>query len=358
MPWSEATHLPRVVSEVEAPARFEIEGPRGPGHWTASRDRGATSARVVVIEHGIALSTGAVFDERGRFHPSASHDQDFVDHPRRLPRRFLPEPHRFLPGLLQSSEIVGLTASNQRFYFHWLLDVLPRLHLAEQAGFGEGPFFVEVREAFQRDSLEMLGVLDRCARSDAGRTAVTGSRLVVPCHRVLPGRAIPAWTVDFLRTRILERLDSRRSTTPRLYVSRRRAGHRRVLNEVEVIRALSHHGFVSVELETLPFVEQVRLFRDAKTIVAPHGGGLANLVFSRPRTQVIELFPATNIDLYYRLASSLGLTYRHLKSEDGPRDSMGPEDYRVDVAALQRSVEAAIGSSDDSSGGEAQECGS
>ena len=58
----------------------------------------------------------------------------------------------------------------------------------------------------------------------------------------------------------------------------------------------------TVALEDLEFRDQVALFRDAETVVAPHGGGLTNLVFCDPGTKVIELFPAANIDLYYRLA--------------------------------------------------------
>jgi hypothetical protein len=344
VPFAESSSAPRVLRTWPEPAPFDApmaSEAAGRSGWVASRDRGAEGARLVMVEDGIALSTGAVLDSQGRLHPGASHDFDFMDRPGRSFRRFVPEPHRFLPPMPQLRQVVDLTASNQGFYFHWLFDVLPRLHLAEEGGFAEGPFFVEARRPFQRESLDRLGLLDRCLVAGPGRTSVSADRLVVPCHRIAPGRVVPGWVVDFLRERFLPNVDARPSCSRRIYVSRHRAGHRRVRNEPEVVDALAKLGFVSVELECMPFEDQIRLFRDAEVIVAPHGGGLANLAFSRPGTRVVELFPATNIDLYYRLARRLRLDYRYLKSEDGARSAMGPEDYRVDTKALATAVESA-----------------
>ena len=76
------------------------------------------------------------------------------------------------------------------------------------------------------------------------------------------------------------------------------------------------------------------LFRDAEIIIAPHGGGLANLVFCAPGTKVIELFPSVNIDIFYRLAMQLQLDYRYVKSRDKHGSFMGPDDYHIDLAEL------------------------
>ncbi len=84
------------------------------------------------------------------------------------------------------------------------------------------------------------------------------------------------------------------------------------------------------------------LFRDAEIVIAPHGGGLANLVFCTPGAKVIELFPPANIDLYYRLATQLGLNYFFVKSGDAPGTFMGSEDYHIDVAELKTVLDTAI----------------
>lgn len=51
------------------------------------------------------------------------------------------------------------------------------------------------------------------------------------------------------------------------------------------------NGLVVAELESMTFAEQVHLFRGARAIIGIHGAGLANMVFCRPGTTLIEVDP-------------------------------------------------------------------
>ena len=64
---------------------------------------------------------------------------------------------------------------------------------------------------------------------------------------------------------------------------------RPLVNEDEVVDALARLGFTPIKPETLSFADQVRLFRGAEAIVAPHGAELTNLGFCRPGCVVLEL---------------------------------------------------------------------
>ena len=100
------------------------------------------------------------------------------------------------------------------------------------------------------------------------------------------------------------------STPRRLYVARTRAQNRRLSNEAELIEALARVGFASVTLETLSLAEQIRLVRGADIIVAPHGAGLANIVFASPGAVVVELLMDSYVNWCFRhLAAVLGLRY-------------------------------------------------
>jgi len=75
-------------------------------------------------------------------------------------------------------------------------------------------------------------------------------------------------------------------------------------------------------LEDLSFQAQIDQFSDASVIVAPHGSGLANLVFAPPGAKVVELqseFQAPGILLpwFYLLAAASGLDYAFLNREAG-----------------------------------------
>lgn len=95
-----------------------------------------------------------------------------------------------------------------------------------------------------------------------------------------------------------------------LYVDRRRAWARKLVNEDALVDALSAIGVVSVALENMPVADQVSLFHGADLIVAPHGAGLANLVFASKHCAVLEL----QMDAYCnwcfrRLSALMGLRY-------------------------------------------------
>jgi len=346
MPHAEAPTAPNILSAIDATPRFVRSPPPSSSSgsiWVASQSKRVPETHVASVPDGVAFSTGAVFDPAGRFVEMASHDYDSIDDPRRIRHGFAPKPHRSFPTIHRlPHQVVALTASNQEFYFHWIFDVLPRLWLAEKAGYGEGPFFVEARLPFQRRTLRALGVTG-ARRIDAGEvTAVSAANLIVPCHRIVPGHLFPEWAIHFLRDRLLPDAGARRSPVRRLYLSRKHAGHRRVVNEPEVVSFLGEYGFQSIRAEDLMFFDQVSLFRDAEIIIAPHGGGLANLVFCAPGAQVIELFPNSNIDLYYRLATQLGLDYRFVRSPGSPGAFMSSADYRIDPGELKIVLDDAI----------------
>jgi capsular polysaccharide biosynthesis protein len=78
-------------------------------------------------------------------------------------------------------------------------------------------------------------------------------------------------------------------------------------------RALVSRGFTAIASETLPFVEQLALFSTSDIIVGPHGAGLANLVWARPGTRIVELFPAAYFnDCYASLAMMSNLSYDYV----------------------------------------------
>jgi capsular polysaccharide biosynthesis protein len=79
-----------------------------------------------------------------------------------------------------------------------------------------------------------------------------------------------------------------------IYIARADAFKRRLVNEHEVVEALSPLGFRWVVLDGMALRDQVALFSRARCVVAPHGAGLANLVFSPPGTRVVEIL-STNI---------------------------------------------------------------
>lgn len=111
----------------------------------------------------------------------------------------------------------------------------------------------------------------------------------------------------------------------RVFVSRGgKGGAARVTTSEEeaLAEVMIDYQFDKVRLEKLTFQQQIDLFANADTIVAPHGSGLTNLVFAAPDAKVLEL--QTEIDApgmlrpwFYALAAASGLDYAFLNRAAG-----------------------------------------
>jgi hypothetical protein len=141
----------------------------------------------------------------------------------------------------------------------------------------------------------------------------------------------------YVRGGFVERLRERVGVKPaprrpgnRILISRAGAASRRIRNEDDLLQALSPLGFERYRLETLPVEEQIALFQDAECVVAPHGAGLANLVFA-PETAVVELFAADYIvPHYYLLCKAVGASYAAWNGSQSHHD----EDVHANVSAI------------------------
>lgn len=126
----------------------------------------------------------------------------------------------------------------------------------------------------------------------------------------------------------------------RIYLSREGAAIRRVTNEPAIVAMLSRYGFESIEPGSIPFKQQAELFRSADIIVGPHGAALANLIFCRPGTRVLEFFPADYIDdCYLRISKAMELRHDYLF---GGKSDFPKRNYAMDSDRLETALKAMI----------------
>ena len=228
-------------------------------------------------------------------------------------------------------------------YCHWLLEELPRLLRIAP---GEADHLItHATGRFAREALAARGGAERvlAVRREAHWAAGT---LLVPSLADVPG-APTRGTVEQLRAFVEERGPGRAMAGrgERIYLTREKARRRRVVNESAVWAELAARGFVKVALEDLSWAEQIAACRAARVVVAPHGAGLANLVFCEAGTRVVELVNRVYFNpVFWRLAALRGLDYRAVVAEgDGPireEASKGGADFAVDVARLLETLKA------------------
>ncbi|WP_428658655.1 glycosyltransferase family 61 protein [Reyranella sp.] len=133
-------------------------------------------------------------------------------------------------------------------------------------------------------------------------------------------------------------------TAKRLFIPRVNVKVRRVVNEAEVIGALSKLGFTVFDCAQHSVAEQARAFHAAEMIVGTHGAGFANIVYSRPGTTVVEIIPEgydQGVTSYRSLADHFRLKYIPRFAQEIVPDPTGNRcnsDVRIDVAELVKTV--------------------
>lgn len=152
-------------------------------------------------------------------------------------------------------------------YGHWLVDVLPRIHLLKKTGwFDKVNWFVvpNYQHDFQKDSLKLLGIREEQIIRGSDNLHLTADLLIAStAPRGKRSYLMPQWLVDFHRTSYLATISPTASYAPRIYISRRDGTTRKVLNEQPLIELLAKYNFQVIELSKLSFVEKINLFQYA-----------------------------------------------------------------------------------------------
>jgi len=130
----------------------------------------------------------------------------------------------------------------------------------------------------------------------------------------------------------------------RLYLSRRDASFRRVLNEDELMPLLREYGFEEVIMSSLTVAEQARLFSEAEVVMGPNGSAFANLIFAHPSCLAIEFSaPGWVVGYNWMLCANFGLPYTALIGK-GPRPATGtlPREIKQDITVDLEQVKMAL----------------
>jgi hypothetical protein len=331
----------RRIAPLAAPARrapaLTIESEAHPAAVAASATARSDPLLRVGVLPGWRLETefGLVLAPTGEVLAESAWGEEQLQATGILSARRLPRASRLL------GRHASLLSQWCEHYYHWLADAIPRLLVLEQHGFGDLPLLIPARPAaYQRDSLRLLGFNN----FDAVR-----SEIVQPDELVWPAPAgpsghPPAWACARIGERMRTAAGAAAGGGRRLLISRNSAAHRRVLNQAELAEALQPFGFQTVAPEELSFADQVRLFAEAQLVVAPHGAGLANMLFAVDAT-VVEIHEPDNVNLcFYNLADAAGHAYWYVLGERFSGHRVGPSyrDVRAPVPAVVETVERVL----------------
>jgi Glycosyltransferase 61 len=224
------------------------------------------------------------------------------------------DPNKIPPPTQYVTSATILTGSATNNYYHWLFDVLTRIHLIKMNGFDVDKYiFDKLQWPIQFETLDRLGIpRNKIMQIEDQNFHLKAENLVVASIPELTG-SCPKWAVDFIRGTFLENQNIIKTKEfERIYISREDANWRKIANEDEVVNYLSKKGFRKVVLSSLPLMEQIKIFSSARIIVSPNGAQLGNVVFCDPGAIIIELFSQTT-DEFFKISHYLKHDYYHVK---------------------------------------------
>ncbi|WP_197027150.1 glycosyltransferase 61 family protein [Methylopila sp. 73B] len=202
-----------------------------------------------------------------------------------------------------------------RGIYHWLVDQSPRFGMYLDPAARPVPVVIAAGSPrFERETLELLkrslGV--QYAEVDE---PVFVSRLLMP--RVgFAGLMYPDATqgvFDALKSEALKAA-KKKSYGEKIYISRRDAKRRPMVNEETVEKEMNERGFNVLRMADLPIADQIAAAAGAKVIAGPHGAGLAHVLFAERGAKIVEILPIMDGAYalrfnYARLCTALGHDY-------------------------------------------------
>jgi hypothetical protein len=200
-------------------------------------------------------------------------------------------------------------------YYHWLLEVLPNiLHLLNNIDINlkiaiqdKSPIYLTTALKFiLKDTYDhKVIILDKPTKVSSIYFAYyeNQSGFVRKIDR------------DILKKSFLSDTNEN-NKKPKIYISRLKAPKRSIGNEQDIEKLLRNKGFEIIYAEDLNWLEQIQLYNSSEYIIAPHGAGLANIIWCKKGTKILEIFPYDNLHFCFAtLAKSNNLEYEYIVCE-------------------------------------------
>jgi capsular polysaccharide biosynthesis protein len=254
-----------------------------------------------------------------------------------------------------------LSGSGYTNYFHWMIELLPKLRYWQTLSpelralpllIGEAasnPSWLEALALFceeaavQRLHDTIPYTVGRLLHMNAPNTCVFNLR---------PGQA-EIVTDTAIRPEIIYDWRRRVGLGPgrhagghrRLFLARN--AERRAYNQAEVLELFTSEGFEELRLEHMTLQEQIEAFSSADLIAGPEGAGWTNLIFCTPGSKALSWIADEKRDqaIYSTIAGIVGVDLRYITYRTGARSSeeLYTAEYELELPVVERALARLLG---------------
>jgi hypothetical protein len=152
--------------------------------------------------------------------------------------------------------------------------------------------------------------------------------------------------LTWVRDHMLSFVKNKALADRRLFIDRESSSSKRIVNQKELMEILAKYDFEIFKPEEHSVLEQIITFRNSNFIIGAHGAALANLMFCKPQTNVIEIrsrfhtgsFTAPYVYMWYKELNNLSysvLPSNIIESKSLKGRSQMDSDFIIDIQQLE-----------------------
>ena len=205
-------------------------------------------------------------------------------------------------------------------YYHWLIDVLPRLIILEREIKKVTNLNLLVPDfinSYQKESLNCFFKKNRANLISLNKNKFSKFKKITLCSNNEKYEYFNYHLLSKLKNKILIKAKEKNfflnNEFEKIYISRSDARNKRSFkHDQKIENFLNKKGFKIVVLSEFSFLEKAMIFNRAKVILGLHGAGLANILFSKKKTKIIEITSPKWPVMFEKLSKCLMLTYKKI----------------------------------------------
>tara|TARA_B100001057_G_C22744034_1_gene909015 strand:- start:95 stop:1165 length:1071 start_codon:yes stop_codon:yes gene_type:complete len=191
-------------------------------------------------------------------------------------------------------------ASGYDNYAHWLFDIVPKIKiLSETYDLKKIDYFYFSKlNSFQKETFKIFKLNPNKIIDSKIYKHCLFEKLIFCTHpNYFKGtfstaqNDLPKWIVNFLRKKLLKNSAKKIKSFKKIYIDRSDSqyNHCKIINDDEIKNHLRKRGFKIIKLSKFNLRKQISIFKNCNLVIGPHGAGMANLIFCKRNTKVIEI---------------------------------------------------------------------
>ncbi len=255
---------------------------------------------------------------------------------------------KFIKEIKGNIIILAQGASGYDNYAHWLLDILPKLKLIlSKIPIKEiKSIYFKNLNNFQKESINYFGLNSNKFLDSNRLRHIKADQIISVTHPYYFKKTfkyaqsnLPSWIIRFLRKDISRNIKFKKKGFKRVFIDRSDSikNHCKLINNNEVIKYLKKKKYKCLRLTELNLKDQISIFKNCNSIIAPHGAGLTNIAFCKKKTKVIEIIPKNNKNYLFKRISKINkLKYKSIYLDKIYNNKNG--DMHLDLKYLKKYV--------------------